>query len=256
MILERILELAKPVLSGRTMKDVRVGLGLMAVELDNGLIGVTYVLSNEIKHTCATLSQAGNLVGMQAEEIAEWAAEDKNVIRSALGLAVLNSAAAFDKLEHFNPLQGPDAVFSVDIQPEDTIGVIGHIGPVITRLQDKPNKILIFERDANMGENTYPESMQPELLPKCQIVFVTSSTMINGTLENLLKLCAGSREIVMVGSSTPLYPEAFQGTGVTVLSGTRWLSENREPIFMGISQCAGMKQLIKYGQKISVKVKE
>ncbi len=255
MILERIFELAKPKLSGRTIKDIRIGLGLMAVELDNGFVGVTYVLSNEIKHTCAVLPQAGNLSEIPAEEIAQWALQDKNVIRSALGLAVLNSVAEYQKLEQCDSSQGADAFFSVEIQPEDTIGIIGHIGPIITRLGDKKNKILIFERNENMGENTYPESMQPELLPKCQVVFVTSSTIINGTLENLLNYCTGAREIVMVGSSTPLYPEAFSGTGVTVLSGTRWLTENKEEILTGISQCAGMKQLIQYGQKLSVKVK-
>jgi len=254
MILERIYELARPGLSDRRVKDVRIGLGLMALELDGGLVGVTYVLSNEITHACAALPQAGSLVGMRAEEIAQWAVQGKNVICSALGLAALNSVAEFDKLEQYSNPQGADAVFAVDIKPEDTIGIIGHIGPVVSRLQDKKNQMLIFERDENMGDDTYPESAQPELLPKCQVVFVTSSTLINGTLENLLKYCTSARDIVMVGSSTPLYPQAFTGTGVTVLSGTRWLSSNRENILMGVGQCAGIKQLMKYGQKISVKV--
>lgn len=254
MILERVYELASPELSDRKIKEVRVGLGLMAVELDNGLLGVTYVLNNEIKHSCAALSQAGSLIGMPAEEIAQWAVQGKNVICRAIGLAVLNSVAEFEKLEQPSNPQGADAVFAVEIKPEDTIGIIGHIGPVISRLQEKKNQMLIFERDESMGENTYPESAQPDLLRKCQVVFVTSSTLINRTLENLLKHCASAREIVMVGSSTPLYPEAFARSGVTVLSGTRWLSSNREDILTGVSQCAGMKQLIRYGQKISVRV--
>ena len=39
MILERIYDMALPRLKGRTVKEVRIGLELMAVELDNGLIG-------------------------------------------------------------------------------------------------------------------------------------------------------------------------------------------------------------------------
>ena len=63
MILERVYDLAKPMLAGRSIHDVRIDLGLMAIELDNNLVGVTYVLSNEIKHTCAVLPQTGSLVG-------------------------------------------------------------------------------------------------------------------------------------------------------------------------------------------------
>ena len=48
MILERVYDLAKQRLAGRNIHDVRIGLGLMAVELNNNLVGVTYVLSNEI----------------------------------------------------------------------------------------------------------------------------------------------------------------------------------------------------------------
>lgn len=255
MILEQVYSLAKPRLEGRIIHDVRIGLGLMAVELDNELVGVTYVLNNEIEHACAVLPQAGSLVGMKADEIALWAVEGENVIRSALGLAVLNSVADFGSLQQINSSRDADAVFSVDIRPEDTIGIVGHIGPLINRLESRKNRILIFERDESKGSTeTYPESAQLDLLPKCQVVFITSSSLINGTLERLLEYCTNARDIVMVGSSTPLYPEAFKGTGVSVLSGTRWLSSNREFILAGVSQCAGIKQLMKYGQKISVKV--
>jgi hypothetical protein len=226
----------------------------MAVELDNGSIGVTYVLRKETGHVCTAFPQAGNLVGTSAEEIAGWALQGKNVIATALGLAVLNSVAEISELEPDNNPHGADAVFSVEIQPTDTIGIIGHIGPLIANLKNKVQRLLIFERGENVVGDVYPETAQAELLPECQVVYISSTSLINGTLDNLLDYCTKARDVVMVGSSTPLYPEAFRGSRVTVLSGTRWLSANRDAILTGISQCAGMKQLIKYGQKMSVRV--
>lgn len=255
MIIKRIYDLASPGLAGKKIKEVRVGLGLMAVELDSGPIGVTYVLRRETGHTCAALPMAGNLIGMPAGEVAGWALQGKNVITVAMGLAVLNSVAEFDKLEQEHGPHDSDAAFSAEIRPSDTVAVIGHIGPIIATLNNKVKRLLIFERGEGVAGQVYPESAQPELLPQCQVIFISSTSLINGTLENLLKYCTGARDVVMVGSSTPLYPEAFNGSGVTILSGTRWLPSNREAIFTGISQCIGMKQLIKYGQKISVKVK-
>jgi uncharacterized protein (DUF4213/DUF364 family) len=255
MILELAYEMAGPSLKNRMIADVRIGMGLMAVALDNGLIGVTYVLNSEIQHGCSVIPQAGNLMGMKAEDVAEWAVKGDNVISRALGLAVLNSVAELEETEPGMDHRDADAVFAADIRPGDTIGVIGHIGPVIARLQGRENRILVFERDESKGtEGTYPESAQPQLLPECQIVFVTSSSLINGTLEVLLKCCTHARDIVMVGSSTPLYPRAFSGTGVTALSGTIWLPENGQNILAGVSQCAGIKQLMKFGRKVSVKV--
>lgn len=255
MILERVYEMAGPVLKNRKIADVRIGMGLMAIAMDNGLIGVTYVLSGEIDHACSVIPTAGTLVGMKAEDAAAWAVEGNNVISRALGLGVLNSVACPEVRKSDTDLQDSDAVFAAEIRPEDTIGIIGHIGPVISRLQGRPNRILIFERNESKGAaGTYPESAEPELLPDCQVVFITSSSLINGTLENLLQYCTNARDIIMVGSSTPLYPKAFAGTGVTVLSGTIWLPSCGQDILAGVSQCAGIKQLMKFGRKVSIKV--
>ena len=72
MILERIYEVAKPRLAGRRVIDIRIGLHLIAVELDGGPIGVTYVLRNETGHNCPDLSQAGNINRDVCDEIATW----------------------------------------------------------------------------------------------------------------------------------------------------------------------------------------
>lgn len=254
MILEKVYDSACARLKGKKIKDVRIGLGLMAVELDDGSIGVTYVLRDEIGHGCTTFSHRGDLVGTPAEEVGRWALEGKNVLAVAMGLAVLNSVAEIEKLEQIASSPEADAVFSVDVRPTDTVGVVGHIGPVITNMQNRAAQLYVFERGEDTPEGVYPESAEPELLPKCQVVFISSTSLINGTLENLLKYCTGARDVVMVGSSTPLYPDAFAGSGVTVLSGTRWLAVNSQDILAGVSQGKGIKMLIKYGQKISVKV--
>lgn len=252
MILERVCDSAQPALAGRKVREVRVGLELMAVELDDGSIGVTYVLRKETVHACMAVPQAGSLVGMDAKEMAAWALQGGSVITAAMGLAVLNCVAGFDKLERIENPGGADAVFSAEIHPGDTVGIVGHIGPVISRVKGKVRRLIIFERGE--GHAVHPESDQPELLPECDVVFITSSSLINGTLENLLPYCTKARDVVMVGSSTPLYPEAFCGSNVTVLSGTRWPAKNRDAILANIAQCGGMKQLIRYGEKLSVRV--
>jgi len=251
MIVQRVYSLAEPQLARRRIETVQVGLALMAVELDDGSIGVTYTLRREIGEVCSAFP-GETLEGMRALEMAGWAVEGRNVLASGLGLAVLNAASPISPGEK----QGQDALEAGSVQPGDTVGIVGHIGPVIRRLQGRPNQMYIFEKDGSGAENVQPGKAQKELLPRCQVVFFTSATLINGTLDEILSYCTGARAIVMTGSSTPLYPEAFRNTGVTALAGTRWLPENREAIFRGVGQCVGMKRLIRLGEKITLKVPE
>lgn len=255
MILKNVLKSASGRLRGKKIKDVRIGLGLMAVELDDGSIGVTYVLRDDIGDCCTAFSRGGNLIGTPATRVARWAVEGKDVLSVAMGMAVMNSAADFGRLERIDARGEADAVFSVGVRPSETVGVIGHIGPVIAGLKGRVKKIYVFERGEDVPPGIRPESDEPKLLPKCKVVFISSTSLINDTLESrVLGHCTGARDIVMVGTSTPLYPDAFAGSGVTVLAGTRWLPAHGKEILEGVSQGAGIRELIEYGEKISVRV--
>ena len=254
MILENVLKEGKDYLEGRTIKDLRIGLELLALQLDDDSLGVTYVLKNELEHSCGASPFSGRYIGMSALELAEQILLQPNVLSTALAIAALNAVAP-PIPEYLLQKEGNrDAVFSVDVVKSDTVGVVGHIGPVIRRLKDHPGAMHIFERDMSKGEGLNSEDKQSKLLPQCDVVFVTGATIINGSLENVLSYCTKAREVVLVGSSAPIYPKAFEGSGVTVIAGTRWIPANGQDILTGVSQSAGMQQLIRYGEKLSLSV--
>jgi len=51
-----------------------------------------------------------------------------------------------------------------------------------------------------------------------------------------------------------MYPEAFKGTGVTVLAGSRWFPQYKDEIFNRISQAACLRQIMRYGEKLTVRL--
>ena len=77
------------------------------------------------------------------------------------------------------------------------------------------------------------------LLPQCQVALLTSTAIINQTADHLLALAGGCREIIFLGASTPLIPEVFEGTGVTLLSGVTVLAP--EAILQIVSEGGGMR---------------
>lgn len=254
MIIENVFQEGKPHLKDRTIKDLRIGLELLALQLDDGSLGVTYVLKNELEHSCGASPFSGKYIGMSALDLAEQIFHHPNVLTTALAIAALNAVAPPASKDMLQKEGNRDAVFSVDVSPEDTVGLVGHIGPVIRRLKDHPGKMHIFERDLSKGDNLNNENEQASLLPTCDLVFITGATIINGSIENVLSYCSKARDIVLVGSSTPIYPTAFLGSGITVLAGTRWLPEKGQDILNGVSQSAGMQQLMAYGKKVSLSV--
>lgn len=84
---------------------------------------------------------------------------------------------------------------------------------------------------------------QPELLPECDLMVISGTTLINSTLEQLLEWCKKAREIVLVGSSTPMIAEAFSGTGVTGLAGSWWDPTYKQEMFKLLSLSCGIHHL-------------
>lgn len=48
MLFEKIYQIALPSLKVKRIKEVRIGLGLLAVELNDSSLGVSYVLRDEL----------------------------------------------------------------------------------------------------------------------------------------------------------------------------------------------------------------
>jgi len=116
--------------------------------------------------------------------------------------------------------------------------------------------VIIFDmglalRGGDKGE-VYSMQDQPKLLPACDIVILSGTTMINNTIDELLSKCSIAKEIIMVGSSVPMFPEAFKDTKVTVLAGAWWDGEQKDEIFKEISLACGISHLHKYMIKKAV----
>lgn len=253
MIIEKVLEAAESYLSERTIKDAVIGISLMAVELDNGVIGVSYVLREGLPAGCSAFPYAQELIGSDAKEVMEWVSKGKDDLQRGIGMAVLTAGSCIQELTD-DKRTGPP--FGVEVKLTDRIGMIGNIAPVVKMLKGKVKEIIVFdagrEERGSSGELS-PMDKQLELLPTCDIVMLSGTTIINGTIDSLLKTCGNARDIVMVGSSTPMYPEAFKDSNLSVLAGSCWNNNFKEEIFKSISLGCGIGYLNKYMIKKAVR---
>jgi len=223
-----------------------VGISLIACQLSDGTVGVSYVLRHGLPPACSAFAYAKTAIGKPALEVAAWLMEKDDYVGRSIGSSVLSAASQALDIPDDND---PDRMFGIEFGSEDTVGMIGLIGPVAKALQSRVKELIVFDESVSaFGGNVSIESMekQPELLPRCNKMIITGSSTINGSVDSLLEMCTNAAEIAMVGSSTPMYPQGWADTKVTSLSGSWWKNENKEEIFRIISRGGGIMELQAY----------
>ncbi|AOY76281.1 Rossmann-like domain-containing protein [Clostridium formicaceticum] len=255
MLIESVLRIAQPYLQGRKVRDLVVGVSLMAVELDNGDIGISYVLRDELQAGCSIFPFGQQVIGEEAADIAQWVVTGGDSLQKAIGVAVLVAASRQQKLEDAETLDRP---FGVTVKDTDTVGMIGFIPPVAKMIGARAKELYVFDKGISQcgGKkgSVLPMKEQSRLLPTCDIVALSGTTMINGSIDGILKMCEHAREIIMIGASTPMFPAAFANRKITVIAGSWWDSQHKNSIFKKISLACGISELSSYAIKKSVRV--
>ena len=256
MLIEKVFRAAEPLLRDRVVTDAVLGLSLTAVELDGSDIGLSYVLRDRLPAGCSIFGFAQHIIGQPALEVARLALEGRDDAQRGVGMAVITAAT---RALNLPDEPATDTPFGLQVYPADNVGMIGYIPPVVDQLNRLEAKVYIFDKGLtiNGGDGAAQVmgmSQQAEILPQCDLMIITGTTLINGSLDQLLALCQKAREIVLVGSSTPMLTEAFKGTGVTALAGSWWDAAYKEEMFKKLSLSCGISHLKKMMIKKLVKV--
>lgn len=242
-----IKKITEPLAKNVLVTDVRIGLGYTAVLLDNGQVGVAYTFHEDIESGCSALNDLFPLAGRPASDFLSLFDANDN-IESSLALATSNALS--NTLEK-EGLAG-DVLKHLELQQNDTVGMIGNFIPLVPRLYEKIAHLKIFEQIKAPKENILPIQDAGRYLPDCQVVFITSTSIINHTIDKLLNFCGSCREVVMLGASTPLIPEAFVATPVTMLSGI--VVTEPEAILRIVSEGGGMRLFKKHIYKANMRL--
>jgi uncharacterized protein (DUF4213/DUF364 family) len=225
--------------------DVRIGLGYTAVALEDGRCGLAYTLHEKEYESCTVIAEAGTLAGRKASELLSWM-KQSDVTACAVGLATANALIDIP--------QGAvesDILDLLPVGPEDSVGMIGYFGPLVEPIRKRAQALHIFERKPIPDLGVLPDSAAGDLLPQCQIVVLSATTLLNHTIDGLLDHCTKAREIAVLGPSTPLLPELFRKRGVTLLSGVQVVDGRR--VLRVVSEAGGTRSFGKAIRKLTVR---
>jgi uncharacterized protein (DUF4213/DUF364 family) len=237
-----LLENRVPDVTSIRVGDVRVGLGYTGVKLSTGHVGVCHTLLDDLS-CCQRIDSAGTLFDSSALELAQLANSWK-LGEAVVGIATINalSQIVFEtNIGYYSFTEGTDFINQIEIKKNDTVAMVGYFKPFISTIKDRTDNLYIMERNPTVqGEDIFPDIACGEILPKADIVIITGTAIINGTIDHLLELSRNAREIGVVGPTTSMIPDPLFKRGVTVIGGIKVI--NAERLLQVISEGGGVPQ--------------
>jgi uncharacterized protein (DUF4213/DUF364 family) len=195
--------------------------------------GMAATLMSSHAHGHKQVRDVGRLHKKSVRELAELARSDE-LMEASIGVAAINS------------LLDMDEALAVEINASEVltsrgrgknVALVGHF-PFIPQLRQSAGQLWVIEQ--NPSEDEYPAEAAEDLIPRADIVAITSSSLVNHTLDGLLALCPPQATVMLLGPSTPLSPILFEH-GATIISGTRVVDE--AAVLRTVGQGAAFRQV-------------
>ena len=146
-----------------------------------------------------------------AKAVSGW-----NLTEASLALAAVNAFCNTpERAEELGAAveDGRHYTFGIDFRGKK-VAMIGHLHGTEEMRRDT-EAVYIIEREPKPGD--YPDAACDFILPQCDVVIITGSSLINKTLPHLLTLCENALT-VLTGPSVPLCP-ALLDFGIDRIAG-------------------------------------
>lgn len=230
-IIDDLLEIALDLKIDAPIRSILVGVHWTVVCSSH--CGMAATLLGNHPHGYSRLRDVGLLHLKSARELAEYARSD-NLLEASIGVAAINSLLRVDETQ-------AEEINAIEVLIENgqgkNVALVGHF-PFISRLHPAVGQLWVIEQRPAEGE--YPAESAVDLIPQADVIAITSSALINHTLDGLLALCRPDALVMMLGPSTPLSPVLFN-YGVDFLSGSKVVDE--AAVFRTVGQGASFQQV-------------
>jgi uncharacterized protein (DUF4213/DUF364 family) len=264
MILDQTFELLKTKYKDEIkdifISDVRVGVFLTAIKLSNGSFGVasTNVDSHsncyKKKRDFDDFSPA-KIKGQYVLNLFNNSSEFK--IINTLKVAVLNAMSSLlISNSNYKIIENADPIDLIDLTPQKTITIVGAFQSYIKKIVATKNNLYVLELDENALNEEQKKYYVPadefsKVLPISDVVIITGLTLVNNTLDNLLKSILPHTKVIITGPSSSIIPDVLFRYNVKIVGSTR--IKDPDLLFTVVSEAGTGFHLFKYcAEKFSI----
>lgn len=249
-IAERLLEGLSALAAEHRVARVQIGLVYTAAQLQSSAVGVSYTFSGGGScRGAASRGRTAPLAGREAAELLKGLG-GADLLGSSVAAAVANALLAASPLPE--GARAGDVLEALTLRPGDNLCMVGCFLPVLAALEEKAVNVTTVDEVPKPG--SLPAGEVEKLLPRSDVAVITATSIVNGSIDRLLGLAENCREVLILGPSTPMLPEAFAGTPVSCLSGVR--VREPEAVMRSIGEGGGFCEFKRYVQKYNLRIRD
>lgn len=243
-LLERLHAACAGPAADARVEQLVIGLGYTAVTLEDGGIGLAYTWTDD-RACCSHLRGWGDAEGAPASSLID-------LLLSAGGLERSIGMAAANSLRHAAALALPtdegaagSLIRELRIERGTRIAMVGFFPPVARALEQLGAELSIVDDDHGMGDQI---TFRDRLGDWADVLVMTSTTLLGDTADGLLLAARPGVRTALLGPTTPLVPEAFEGTSVQLLAGM--IPLDAEAVLRAVRHGAGTPELQRFARKV------
>ncbi|MFX0071830.1 MAG: Rossmann-like domain-containing protein [Candidatus Hermodarchaeota archaeon] len=193
-----------------------------AIELEDGTIGVIYInLSEKVKERGSNTDPM-EFVGMNIFDLAKkFSSSDK--FEKTIGLGAINAISQYIfKKSDFQFDLATDSLGLVDLNSKDKVGMVGFFPPLVKIIEELDIPLVVIELNMNLVQTTekWEVTLDSNRLKECNKVLITSTTVLNSTVDSILEKCSHAEKISMVGPTAGFLPDPLFKRNIDVIGST------------------------------------
>ena len=198
-----------------TVELLILGLGYTAVTTSDGGIGISYTYFDQ-KTSCSLVKDYFDYEGKPAIELLEKIKSTDSIERS-MALALIN-ALYYEKALLLPEDPKNEILFEkFNVREGTNVAMVGYFRPLVKILEERKVPLEIIDVFLGLGRK---ETFYEKLGNWADVVFLTSTSILNNTTEEILGNVSENVKTVLLGPSTPMVGEAFEHLPVHMLAGT------------------------------------
>ncbi|MBN2538581.1 MAG: DUF364 domain-containing protein [Deltaproteobacteria bacterium] len=226
-----------------TIEILSLGLGYTAVKTSDGGTGIAYTYFDS-KKSCSVIKENYDYEGRPAVNLLEKI-KSVNTIERSMALALIN-ALNYDEALLLPEDENNNILFNAfDICKGTRVAMVGFFGPLINIFKERGASLEIIDIARGLGcEDEFYEKLRNW----ADVLFLTSTSILNNTTEEILGKAGKNLKTILLGPSTPMVPDAFGHLPVHMLAGTVPLEKDK--VLKAIRHGMGTPIIHRFSRKI------
>jgi uncharacterized protein (DUF4213/DUF364 family) len=192
-----------------------LGLGYTAVVTSDGGIGIAYTYFED-KKSCMLLNDAADYEDGPAVALLEKIKSD-HLIERSMALALVNALNYKYALKLPEDEKNEIMFEQFKIKKGTKVAMVGYFGPLIKHFEQRGAVLDILDQSRELGRK---EDFYNSLKNWADVLFLTSTSILNNSTEEILANVHSKVKTLMLGPSTPMVAKAFEHLPVHMLAGT------------------------------------